>query len=187
MNARRRRLGLLASATGLVLLLLGGYEAAGLRARLSPSSLLIGAQSVVASVDGRVFVGSNLSRVHVYSAEGKPLYGFEVEGTDFELLVEGADRLRIARSDGTSGFVNLQGEPIPASPPVASPPPADTGLRIDGGDVVRITDGARRVLVRGYSSHDHMLFHTLAVGVALFAGGLLLVGGMLATGRRSSP
>lgn len=182
-------MGLAVSALGLALLLAGGREAAGLRARLSPAGLLIGAQHAVASPDGRVLVASKLSRVHVYSAEGRPLRGFEVPASRFRLRVVGADRVWVLPAEGDARAYDLDGNPAPAPTPAelasrAEPTAPDDALRIDGGDVVRATPAGDRVLVRGYTSHTAMLLHALAVGACLFAGGLLLIGGVVATGRR---
>ena len=182
---------MLASLLGLGLLLLGGREAAALRARLSPSSLLIGAHTVVAAADGTLFVGSP-GRVHVYRADGSPLRGFlvPVEG-DFRLAIGGPDRLLIAAEAGGERLAyDFAGEPL--SPDVAAtaqPTPAGgdgVRYRIDGGDVVRVAGGSAETLVRGYPTHAAMLVHTLWTGLSLFLGGLLLVGGIASTGARRS-
>jgi hypothetical protein len=175
----------LVSAVGLALLLVGGYEAAGLRARLSPASLLIGASDVVRALDGSLFVASKLARVHVYSAEGRPLRGFEVPVHDFHLEVSGPDRLWVRPADGDGLAYDFDGHPVdPPAPSETAPPAKSEALRIDDGDVVEATAEGSRVLVRGYVSHGWMLAHVLAVGCALFAGGVLLLGGVLSTGRR---
>ncbi|MGH0030669.1 MAG: hypothetical protein ACQGVC_12820 [Myxococcota bacterium] len=180
----RRLQGLLASLLGLGLLLLGGSEAAGLRARLSPAGLLIGAHSVVAAPEGRIFVGSDLARVHVYSAQGRPLRGFEVPVARFALRLEGAERLVVVPDDGSPPRAyDFAGEPLGPAPGAAQPSAA-SDLAIEGGDVVRRGADGTRVIVRGYASHARMLLHTLAVGACLFAGGFLLIGGVLWTGRR---
>lgn len=178
---------MLVSLAGLCLLVFGAREAASLRARLTPASLLIGAQSAVEAPDGTLFVGSDLARVHVYTRDGLPVRGFEVPIDRFALRLAPPDRLWLVPETGAPLAFDLEGNPVETGAAASPPPdPAGAALRIRDGDVVEGDAGSTRVRVHGYETHMDMLVHTLAVGLALFSGGALLLGGMVATGRRRS-
>lgn len=178
------------SALGLCLLLAGGHEAAELRVRMAPGSLLIDARQAVSAPDGRIFVASRLARVHRYDAEAKPLGGFQVPTPHFRLYVAGPDRLLVVPDQGKPLAFDFEG--LPADDPTraelaaaAAAAASDSALRVENGDVLSAASGRERVLIRGFASYGTLWTRVFLAGLCLFAGGLLLVGGVLSTGRRA--
>lgn len=177
------------SALGLCLLLVGGHEAASLRVRLAPASLLIGARQVVSAPDGRFFVASNLARVHAYSAEAEPLGSFQVPTTRFRLHVAGPDLLLVVPDEGPPLAFDFEG--LPADDPTGEELAATAdaaasagALRVENGDVLSAASGRERVRVRGFASYGTLWARVFLTGLCLFSGGLLLIGGVVSTGRR---
>lgn len=198
MEAHQKR-GLALSALGLALLLGGGSSAADIRYRLSPARFVVKPMALAVSPDeSRIFVGSSSVMLHVVAADGRieaewmlPTEGgaFRLEAADdgrirvatskTGLVVEYAlDGTELSRSEDTAAFESFE-------PPSAEGIVAPSGNRyaIADGTVVRVTPQGHEVIVNGFASHHAMTGQLALAGLSLFGGVLLVIAGIVATGR----
>ena len=201
MEAHQKR-GVALSALGLALLLGGGSSAADIRYRLSPARFIVNPMALaVAPDESRIFLGSSSVMLHAIDASGRiendwqlPTDGgpFRVAvGTDGRVRVAtaatglvleyAADGTELARTEDSGAFESFQAVP-------ADGVAAESGNRyaIEAGALVRITPQGREVVVNGFASHRAMTAQLALAGVCLFGGVVLVITGIVATGRRAS-
>ena len=64
--------------------------------------------------------------------------------------------------------------------------PSGTQYLIEDGRVLRATSERQTVIVNGFASHEAITYRMVAMGLCLFFGVLMLIGGFVTTGRPRS-
>ncbi len=200
MSTRRIR-GLIIAGIGLALILVGGVTTAEFRYRLSPTRLVIEPNNLLVTDDEQhIVVGSGKGKVQVYGPERRVSASWTLvdAGQPFRLaLADG--RIQVATLDGTMlRERDLDGELVRETEDAgayerigganerAYTTPAGVRFRIEEGRILRTgPDGRDEIMVDGFADHSAMTAQMVVMGVCMFAGAGLLIGGFLSTGRRA--
>lgn len=192
--------GLLLSAIGLAAMLWGGLATADFRQRIAPGRFIVEPMNVVATPDGsRIVLGSMFVKLNVLDARGRiqAAWTLPTEGGPFRIELVGEEEIRVApRETGMLHEYDLTGkllreredadafERIGPDHEHGFTTPSGTQYLIEGGRVLRASSEQETVVVEGFASHSDITTRMISMGLALYLGVGLLVGGMVMTGRR---
>lgn len=201
MQSHQKR-GIALAALGLAAMLLGGVSAANFRYRIAPARFMVNPMNIATSADeSRIVVGSMYAKLHVLDSNGRPQVHWRIptEGGPFRFVLADDEHIRVApRETGMLLVYDFAGELLDEREDPAAyeriGPDHETGFTaasgvqylIDGGRILRAGPEAETVLVDGFVSHEAITLRMIGMGVALFGGALLLVGGFISTGKPAS-
>ena len=198
MQAHQKR-GLAISALGLTMMLLGGFSTAKFRYQIAPSRFIVNPMNIETNVDeSRIVVGSMFAKVHVLDAEGRPQAHWQIptEGGRFRLSLASDDRIHVGtRETGLLLEYDFSGELLSESEDseayerigpeheLGFTAASGTQYLLEEGQIVRARGEVETVLVDGFANHEAITLRMIGMGLSLFVGVLLVVGGFVSTGK----
>ncbi len=194
--------GIVIAAIGLIAMLSGGITASDFRYRIAPSRFLVNPMNISATADGsRIVVGSMFTKLHVFDADGRLQAAWQLptDAGAFRLALAKGERILVATRE--TGFLleyDFAGEllseredsqayeRIGPDHELGFTAPSGTRYLIKDGRVLRATSERTSVVVNGFASHEAITYRMIAMGLCLFFGVLMLIGGFVSTGRPRS-
>jgi hypothetical protein len=191
--------GLVIASIGLITMLAGGLAASDFRHRIAPGRFMVNPMNITATADeSRIVVGSMFSKLHVFDADGRLMAAWQLptEGGAFRVALAKGERIRVAtRETGLLLEYDFAGEllseredseayeRIGPDHELGFTAASGTQYLLEDGLVVRATSEQQTVLVNGFASHEAITVRMIVMGISLFVGVLMLVGGFVSTGR----
>ena len=194
--------GLVIAAIGLITMLSGGFAASDFRYRIAPGRFLVNPMNITATADeSRIVVGSMFTKLHVFDADGRLQAAWQLPTAAgaFRLALANGERILVAtRETGMLLEYDFAGEllserqdreayeRIGPEHELGFTAPTGTQYLIEDGRVLRATSERQIVIVNGFASHEAITYRMIAMGICLFFGVLMLIGGFVSTGRPRS-
>jgi hypothetical protein len=191
--------GVLIAAMGLVVMLAGGFTASDFRYRIAPSRFLVQPMNIATTPDElQIVVGSMFSKLHVLDPEGRIQAAWQLptDGGPFRVALAADDRIRVATLEtGLLLEYDFAGELIEEREDAEAyerfgpehehgfTAPSGTQYLLEDGHVLRATSESQTILLNGFANHEAITLRVIGMGLALFLGVLMLVGGFVTTGR----